>query len=66
MTTENIGINAGSVWNVLNEKGEMDVKALKKSAKLSEKDLNMALGWLAREGKIEFNETEESLSVHLV
>jgi len=26
----------------------------------------MALGWLAREGKIEFNETEESLLVHLV
>ncbi|HOH55897.1 MAG TPA: winged helix-turn-helix domain-containing protein [Paludibacteraceae bacterium] len=66
MSTENIGINAGSVWNVLNEKGEMDVKALKKSTKLSEKDLNMALGWLAREGKIEFNETEESLLVHLV
>ncbi len=51
---------------MLNEKGEMDVKALKKSTKLSEKDLNMALGWLAREGKIEFNETEESLLVHLV
>ncbi|HOJ66373.1 MAG TPA: winged helix-turn-helix domain-containing protein [Paludibacteraceae bacterium] len=66
MSTENIGINAGAVWKVLNEKGEMDVKALKKSAKLSEKDLNMALGWLAREGKIEFNETEENLLVHLV
>lgn len=66
MSTENIGINAGAVWNVLNEKGEMDVKALKKSTKLSEKDLNMALGWLAREGKIEFNETEENLLVHLV
>lgn len=66
MSTENIGINAGTVWNVLNEKGEMDVKVLKKSTKLSEKDLNMALGWLAREGKIEFNETEENLSVHLV
>jgi transcription initiation factor IIE alpha subunit len=66
MSTENIGINAGTIWNVLNEKGEMDVKVLKKSTKLSEKDLNMALGWLAREGKIEFNETEENLSVHLV
>lgn len=52
MLTEKIGTNAGIIWNILHENGEMEVKALKKAAKLTEKDLNMALGWLAREGKI--------------
>lgn len=52
MFIEKIGTNAGLVWKAL-EKGEASLKAVKKAAKLNEKDLNMALGWLAREGKIE-------------
>ena len=44
MSTENIGINAGSVWNVLNEKEKWMLKHSK--APTSLKDLNMALGWL--------------------
>ena len=50
---EKIGMNAGIVWNVLNE-GPKDLKALKKATKLSEKDLYAALGWLAREEKVAF------------
>ena len=57
MLQEKIGINAGLVWAQL-EGGELNVKALKKTTKLTEKDLNLALGWLAREGKICFNEQE--------
>lgn len=57
MLLEKIGINAGLVWATL-EKGELNVKAVKKATKLAEKDLNLALGWLAREGKIKFNEVE--------
>ncbi|HRU63099.1 MAG TPA: winged helix-turn-helix domain-containing protein [Paludibacteraceae bacterium] len=66
MLTEKIGTNAGIIWNILHENGEMEVKALKKAAKLTEKDLNMALGWLAREGKIQFNEQENELFVSLI
>ncbi|HOV84207.1 MAG TPA: winged helix-turn-helix domain-containing protein [Paludibacteraceae bacterium] len=66
MLVEKIGTNAGIIWNILNEKGEMGIKALKKAAKLTEKDLNMALGWLAREGKIQFNEQENELFVSLI
>ncbi|MDR3653538.1 MAG: winged helix-turn-helix domain-containing protein [Paludibacter sp.] len=65
MLSERIGINAGSIWSVL-ENGEMSVKALKKATKLVEKDLNFALGWLAREGKVKFNEVEGELFVALV
>lgn len=49
-----IGSNAGKVWQLLcnNEKWEYDV--LKCKSGLSEKDLSAAIGWLARENKIEF------------
>ncbi len=64
MLLEKIGISAGLVWASL-ENGELNVKAVKKATKLTEKDLNLALGWLAREGKVKFNEVEGELFVHL-
>lgn len=57
MLIERIGTNAGLVWKAL-ENGEASLKAVKKTTKLNEKDLNMALGWLAREGKIELFDVE--------
>ncbi|NDP20195.1 MAG: hypothetical protein GZ091_03835 [Paludibacter sp.] len=57
MLLEKIGINAGLIWAAL-EDGELNIKVVKKTTKLSEKDLNLALGWLAREGKVRFNEVE--------
>lgn len=65
MLNEKIGNNAGLVWSAL-ENGELNVKAVKKATKLTEKDLNLALGWLAREGKIQFNEVDGELLVALV
>jgi len=65
MLVEKIGINAGLVWAAL-ESSELNVKAVKKTTKLAEKDLNLALGWLAREGKVKFNEVEGELFVSLV
>ena len=44
MFTEKIGTSAGLIWSAL-ENGELNVKAVKKATKLSEKDLNLALGW---------------------
>jgi hypothetical protein len=64
MLIEKIGISAGLVWSQL-QNGELNVKVIKKSTKLNEKDLNLALGWLAREGKIRFNEIEGELFVAL-
>lgn len=65
MIKEKIGLNAGLVWNVLIN-GESNTKAIKKATKLTEKDLAMALGWLAREGKISFSEEESELTVTLL
>jgi hypothetical protein len=65
MNQETIGANAGQVWQAL-QNGELNVKAVKKATKLTEKDLNMAFGWLAREGKLNFSEVEGELFVSLV
>ncbi len=64
MLSGKIGTNAGLVYAAL-QNGEMNVKTVKKATKLAEKDLNLALGWLAREGKIKFNEVEADLFVSL-
>ncbi len=63
---EKIGINAGKVWTILDEAGRMNVKDLKKISKLTDKDLYAALGWLAREGKIAFNELKGDTEVVLL
>ena len=50
-----MGENAGLVWNAL-QNGALSTKAIKKATKLKEAELNQAYGWLAREGKIAYNE----------
>ena len=52
MNTETIGMNAGAIWTALSEADAMGVKQLKKVTKLKDKELYAALGWLAREDKI--------------
>ena len=58
MITSKIGENAGLIWNAL-QGGALTTKALKKATKLKEADLNMALGWLAREGNVTFEVADE-------
>ncbi|MDD2313581.1 MAG: winged helix-turn-helix domain-containing protein [Proteiniphilum sp.] len=62
---EKIGTNAGKVWTQLDEAGRQNMKEVKKSTKLTEKDLYAAIGWLAREGKIALEEEEKELYISL-
>lgn len=59
-----IGENAGLVWSVL-QNGAQGIKALKKATKLKNDELFLALGWLAREGKLNFTEAEADTVVAL-
>ena len=59
-----IGENAGLVWGALLN-GAQGLKALKKATKLKNEDLFLALGWLAREGKVNFTEAEADTIVAL-
>jgi Mn-dependent DtxR family transcriptional regulator len=65
MITAEIGFNAGKIWELLNEKGEQPVKEMIKKLKLSTSDFHMAMGWLAREGKISYSENKGIMSVSL-
>jgi len=65
MITNEIGLNAGKIWKLLDEQGEHSVKELKKKLKLSDHEFFMAIGWLAREGKIFHFEKDETLMVSL-
>ena len=67
MNVEIIGLWAGSVWNALNDaNGNLGVKGLKKATKLKEKEIYAALGWLAREGKVNIEDAETDVNVALI
>ena len=59
-----IGENAGLVWGAL-QNGALSLKAMKKATKLKNDELALALGWLAREGKLTFEENEADTIVAL-
>lgn len=63
---EKIGTNAGIIWEYLDAEGKTALKDIKKNCKLTERDTYAALGWLAREGKIAFNELKDEIEVVLL
>jgi hypothetical protein len=50
---EKIGNDAGVVWNTLNMQGKLDISSLVKYSDLKNDEVFAALGWLAREDKID-------------
>ena len=67
MNVEIIGTWAGQAWNALNEaNGTLTIKGLKKATKLKEKELYAAIGWLAREGKVDVAEQDADVAVTLL
>lgn len=62
---EKIGNDAGRIWKILDENGSKGVKELKKLAKMTDKDVYAAIGWLAREEKLAFDQLEDDLHLSL-
>ncbi len=62
-STEAIGEAAGYVWGALAEKGPMTVAALKQACPVSGDLVLAAIGWLAREDKLEFETSGRTLKV---
>ena len=54
----NVGEYAGKVWNGLNANGDKPVTltALAKNAGLKKEEAAFGIGWLAKEGQINFDE----------
>jgi hypothetical protein len=60
-----IGHVAGDVWDVLSRRGELTLAALKKEVPAPEDLILAAIGWLAREDKLEFSAAGRSVKVAL-
>lgn len=59
MNVQSIGENAGIVWRVLaSEHREWSYSEVKAATGLPDRELNAAIGWLAREGKLGIEETK--------
>ena len=61
MEKTRIGLNAGKVWRILNEKGELSMFDLCRELVLTFEDVALAIGWLARENKILLRKKEGML-----
>lgn len=59
MNVEEIGNNAGVVWQALATADALGLKQIKKMTKLKDKEIMAAIGWLAREGKLNIAPSEE-------
>ncbi len=60
-----IGNAAGIIWHYLDQHGSSGLTAIKKHVNLPEPLVLMALGWLAREGKVTFTRDGRTLLVTL-
>ena len=58
MDAQTIGNNAGKVWRLLDHNRKWEYNELKEATGLSDRDLNAAIGWLAREDKIQFETSQ--------
>ena len=56
-----IGLKAGEIYKYLEQNGAQSLNALKKELKDSKDIVPMAIGWLARENKIAFMETDKKV-----
>ena len=49
---DNYGRNAGKIWEALDTHGPLTQTKLMKTTGLNEEEFYVAIGWLAKEGKI--------------
>jgi hypothetical protein len=62
---DDIGTAAGVVWHYLDEHGASALSALKRGSRLADPLVLMAIGWLAREGKIDLLRSRRGMQVSL-
>lgn len=62
---DNIGNVAGDVWRYLEENDEATVTKLTRELGETERTVLMAIGWLAREGKLDFEKRKQGTYITL-
>jgi hypothetical protein len=61
-----IGESAGVVWNYLDQHENVSVAGLAKGTGLKQRQVDRAIGWLAREGKVSVEKAANRELVSLV
>lgn len=62
---EKVGLIAGEIWHILNDLGPQTLAQLKKKLNGSGEVIDFAVGWLAREEKIDISLEKKSYKVTL-
>lgn len=62
---DNVGMTAGKVYKKLDVKGQMSLTRLKREVGGNDTMVTMAVGWLAREGKLNFAKERNVLKIEL-
>ena len=60
-----VGETAGRIWHLLNDEGPQTIAQLKKKLNGSSEVLSFALGWLAREDKVDITQEKKTVKVAL-
>ena len=63
MKKNEIGLNAGKIWQLIDKQGELTLEEMKKKLEFNDFDCALSLGWLARENKIYFTQYEDTIFV---
>lgn len=64
--TDQIGLTAGEVWHVLSDNGGMSLAKLAKQIDVPRDVVMQAVGWLARENKIQIVEQKRVKTISLI
>jgi hypothetical protein len=62
---QDIGQTAGKVWNFLQTSGKSSLAALEREVGAPKPLVYMAVGWLAREGKVELRQEKRTIQLSL-
>jgi hypothetical protein len=60
-----IGTTAGQIWQYLDQHGAVTAIKIKSALGIANSELYLALGWLAREDKIEIAEYDHTFKISL-
>ncbi len=63
---DEIGTVAGKIWGFLAASGPVSLAAVEKGVNAPRSLVDMAVGWLAREGKVAVDREERSIRIRLL
>ena len=66
LVTDQIGVTAGQVWHALAENGGMSLAKLAKQIDAPRDLVMQAVGWLARENKVQIVEQKRVKTISLI